>query len=299
MEAGRRKSRVVGKGGVEMWWPSGKERRRRGGGVQVAASSNRRQGATAATAAAAASPAIGRLSSCCAAPPLVVGARRLILRAMRLSFRQDADMAGAIFMCNTWAREQFFGSGIFRLALEYQPFVDNVKQGMPLFLFDYNEGKLYGVFEAVTDGGLDITDRAAFRSTGRSYPAQVRFKIIWKCRPLAEDEFSHAIKENYYTLYKFYFDLSYQQVVQLYELFDNKRVEQPIRNYTISAHSKEGHFSKGRPDKRSLNPNISPLSTDQSHTLILTAGTKYSAPTSMCGTVPHNFEARTNLSMPS
>ncbi|KAE8775338.1 hypothetical protein D1007_52209 [Hordeum vulgare] len=218
---------------------------------------------------------------------------------MRLSFRQDADMAGAIFMCNTWAREQFFGSGIFRLALEYQPFVDNVKQGMPLFLFDYNERKLYGVFEAVTDGGLDITDRAAFRSTGRSYPAQVRFKIIWKCRPLAEDEFSHAIKENYYTLYKFYFDLSYQQVVKLYELFDNKRVEQPIRNYTISAHSKEGHFSKGRPDKRSLNPNISPLSTDQSHTLILTAGTKYSAPTSMCGTVPHNFEARTNLSMPS
>ncbi|KAI4965170.1 hypothetical protein ZWY2020_055287 [Hordeum vulgare] len=268
-----------------MWWPSGKERRRRGGGGagwrpgDVEAGCNRRQGATAATAAAAASPAIGRLSSCCAAPPLVVGARRLILRAMRLSFRQDADMAGAIFMCNTWAREQFFGSGIFRLALEYQPFVDNVKQGMPLFLFDYNEGKLYGVFEAVTDGGLDITDRAAFRSTGRSYPAQVRFKIIWKCRPLAEDEFSH--------------------VVQLYELFDNKRVEQPIRNYTISAHSKEGHFSKGRPDKRSLNPNISPLSTDQSHTLILTAGTKYSAPTSMCGTVPHNFEARTNLSMPS
>lgn len=92
---------------------------------------------------------------------------------MRLSFRQDTDMAGAIFMCNTRAREQFFGSGVFRLALEYQPFVDNVKQGMPLFLFDYNERKLYGVFEAASDGGLDITDRAAFRSSGHSYPAQV------------------------------------------------------------------------------------------------------------------------------
>ncbi|KAM3230298.1 hypothetical protein ACQJBY_060848 [Aegilops geniculata] len=217
---------------------------------------------------------------------------------MRLSFRQYTDMAGAIFMCSTRAREQFFVSGVFRLALEYQPFVDNVKQGMPLFLFDYNERKLYGVFEAASDGGLDITDRAAFRSSSHSYPAQVRFKIIWKCRPLAEDEFSHAIKENYYTIYKFYFDLSYQQVVQLYELFDNKRVEQPIRNYTISAHLKEGLFSKGRPDKRSLTSNISPISTDQSHTLTVTAGTNYSAPTRMRGTAPHNFEARTNLSVP-
>lgn len=81
-------------------------------------------------------------------------------------------------------------------------------------------------------------------------------------------------------------------------MFDNKRVEQPIRNYAISGHSKEGHFSKGRPDKRSLTPNISPISTDQSHTSILTAGTNYSAPTSMRGIEPHNFEARTNLSMP-
>jgi len=91
-----------------------------------------------------------------------------------LLFRQDAvgDMAGAIFMSNTLTREQCFQAGIFGLPLEYEPFVRNVREGMPLFLFDHTLRNLYGVFEAASDGGLNINN-AAFRSTQRSYPAQV------------------------------------------------------------------------------------------------------------------------------
>ena len=81
-------------------------------------------------------------------------------------------MAGAIFMSNSETRDHCFNTGVFGLPPEYGPFVANVKQGMPLFLFDYTFRKLYGVFEAASDGGMDIS-RTAFRSTGRTYPAQV------------------------------------------------------------------------------------------------------------------------------
>jgi hypothetical protein len=81
-------------------------------------------------------------------------------------------LAGAIFMSNTLTREQCFKASIFGLPLEYEPFVSNVRKGMPLFLFDHTLCKLYGVFEAASDGGLNINN-AAFRSTQRSYPAQV------------------------------------------------------------------------------------------------------------------------------
>jgi len=97
-----------------------------------------------------------------------------------VSFRQGAagDMAGAIFMCNISTREQSFQARVFSLPLEYQSFVTSVRKGMPLFLFDHNLRKLYGVFEAASDGGINICD-APFSTAQRSYPAQVN--VNTKC----------------------------------------------------------------------------------------------------------------------
>uniref|UniRef100_A0ACD5XYX4 Uncharacterized protein n=2 Tax=Avena sativa TaxID=4498 RepID=A0ACD5XYX4_AVESA len=223
----------------------------------------------------------------------------------RCSVREDTTgMAGAIFMSNSETREGCFGTGVFGLPPEYARFVATVKQGMPLFLFDYTDRKLYGVFEATSDGGMDIC-RGAFRYTGRTYPAQVCFNIVWKCRPLTEDEFFPAIEENYYNSKKFYFDLSYQQVVNLYGLFDKKRIERPVSNYLTSASFEKEHSSRRRPDNRSLSPNISPLPADESHTLMLssspkisTVETSCSASTSMHPIVPQSFEKLPNVSMP-
>lgn len=213
-------------------------------------------------------------------------------------------MAGAIFMSNSETRDHCFNTGVFGLPPEYGPFVANVKQGMPLFLFDYTFRKLYGVFEAASDGGMDIS-RTAFRSTGRTYPAQVCFNIVWKCRPLNEDEFFPAIEENYYISKKFYFDLSYQQVVRLYGLFDKKRVEHPICNYSTSANMEKEYSSRRRTDERSLSPNSPPFSADHSHTLIpsstpkiSTVETNCSASTSMHLIVPPTSETQPSVSMP-
>ncbi|KAF7055039.1 hypothetical protein CFC21_062615, partial [Triticum aestivum] len=88
---------------------------------------------------------------------------------MRLSFRQDLSVT--IFMTKSETREHCFGSGGFRLPLKYQVFVDNVKQRMPLFLLTIRAQTL-PVFEATSDGWLNITKSVAFILVWRSCPAQ-------------------------------------------------------------------------------------------------------------------------------
>ncbi|PWZ15789.1 B2 protein [Zea mays] len=216
-----------------------------------------------------------------------------------LSIRHDAagSMAGAIFMSNSVTRDQCFQASIFGLPLEYRSFVSHIRKGMPLFLFDYTLRKLYGVFEAASDGGFNINSDA-LRSVRHSYPSQVRINIIWKCKPLSEDEFFPAIEDNYYRPRKFYFDLSYEQVVRLYELFGNKRVGRPIHDYQKNECLQTNRSSKGIPDKESLTPD--PHSSNQSRLLVpnISEIIRYSTPTSIHTDLPLNVEAYPSTLMP-
>jgi hypothetical protein len=54
-------------------------------------------------------------------------------------------------------------------------YVKNVKPGMPLFLFNYSDRKMHGIFEAACAGKLNI-DQFAWSDGGRiktQFPAQV------------------------------------------------------------------------------------------------------------------------------
>jgi len=54
-------------------------------------------------------------------------------------------------------------------------YVKNVKPGMPLFLFNYSDRKMHGIFEAACAGQLNI-DQFAWSDGGRiktQFPAQV------------------------------------------------------------------------------------------------------------------------------
>jgi hypothetical protein len=54
-------------------------------------------------------------------------------------------------------------------------YVKNIKPGMPLFLFNYSDRKMHGIFEAATPGQIAI-DQFAWSRDGRTktqYPAQV------------------------------------------------------------------------------------------------------------------------------
>ncbi|KAB1216915.1 B2 protein [Morella rubra] len=130
---------------------------------------------------------------------------------------------GAIFMSNRSTMEECFERKLFGLPASLTNFVRGVKVGMLLFLFEYEERKLYGVFEATSDGEKNIV-ACAYRSSGRQFPAQVQFNTIWHCDPLSETDFSHAIKTNYYEKHKFHFGLSKDQVQSLLLLFDSRKV---------------------------------------------------------------------------
>lgn len=82
---------------------------------------------------------------------------------------------GAIFMSNNATKRECLRLGLFGLPASQGPFVKQVKSGMLLFLFEYEKRQLHGVFQACSNGAMDIVPHA-FRSSGKQFPAQV-----WLC----------------------------------------------------------------------------------------------------------------------
>lgn len=79
---------------------------------------------------------------------------------------------GAIFMSNSSTMEECFERQLFGLPYSFADFVQQVKVGMVLFLFEHEKRKLYGIFRATSDGKMNIIPHA-YRSTGKQFPAQV------------------------------------------------------------------------------------------------------------------------------
>lgn len=88
----------------------------------------------------------------------------------------DPDF-GAIFMSNSATKRECLRSGLFGLPASYIPFVEKIKAGTTLFLFEYEKKLLHGVFMATCDGGVNIVPKA-FALTGMKYPAQVSTRFL-------------------------------------------------------------------------------------------------------------------------
>jgi hypothetical protein len=80
---------------------------------------------------------------------------------------------GAIFLCNYRTRKECFDRKIFGLSSKCTEFIQKVKSGATLFLYDVDQRKLHGVFEATSDGAMNIIPDA-YASSGFHYPCQVR-----------------------------------------------------------------------------------------------------------------------------
>ncbi|PON58281.1 Development/cell death domain containing protein [Trema orientale] len=122
---------------------------------------------------------------------------------------------GAIFMSNRTTFRDCLNSKLFGLPSSQSHFVKQVRAGMILFLFENEERELHGVFQATSDGQMNIMPKA-YESSGKLFPAQVQCTRIWECDPLGESEFRDAIEENYYETKKFNFGLSQHQVCFCY-----------------------------------------------------------------------------------
>ncbi|KAH7569634.1 hypothetical protein JRO89_XS06G0222900 [Xanthoceras sorbifolium] len=131
---------------------------------------------------------------------------------------------GAIFMSNSATKKECIKRKLLGLPSGQANFVKQVKAGMILFLFEFEKRELHGVFQAFSDGAMNIVPHA-FISSGKQFPAQVKFTPLWYCTPLCEDEFYDAIKENYFSKNKFNFGLSEDQVYKLLSLFSFRKLE--------------------------------------------------------------------------
>ncbi|XP_022720232.1 uncharacterized protein LOC111278062 [Durio zibethinus] len=167
---------------------------------------------------------------------------------------------GAIFMSNNATKKECLRRKIFALPYSLSHFVKQVKDGMILFLFEFGRRELHGVFQACSDGAMNILPNV-FSSSGKQLPAQVKFTPLWFCRPLSENEFRDAIRENYFSKNKFKFGLSEDQVRRLLSLFSLTRLKDqaPHRQLTRSKVARPSGYSTSK-NRRLVDNDRSPMS---------------------------------------
>ncbi|EFJ30070.1 hypothetical protein SELMODRAFT_91200 [Selaginella moellendorffii] len=142
--------------------------------------------------------------------------RRVPQEVPRLS-PHEQPLGGFIFFCNDETMPEDFERCLFGLPRSFIDSVKGIRKGLPLFLYNYSNRCLHGVFEASSDGGLNIEPDAWINKDARSgvdvsrYPAQVRVRIRENRAPLEEDAFRPVLF--HYEAKKFRLELSMSEVL--------------------------------------------------------------------------------------
>uniref|UniRef100_A0A7N0UHE9 DCD domain-containing protein n=1 Tax=Kalanchoe fedtschenkoi TaxID=63787 RepID=A0A7N0UHE9_KALFE len=172
------------------------------------------------------------------------------ITARNLSSR---ELAGVIFGCKHGTMQECFAKQLFGLPSSHFVYIRNIKPGLPLFLFNYSDRKLHGIFEATSAGRMNISPLAwsSEREEPTPFPAQVRFQIKMRCQPLNEDQFKLIISANYFEEKYFWNELDSVQTKNLILLFrslpraatasSNKSNSVPTKLSTQE--SKQEHFA--------------------------------------------------------
>ncbi|KAK2432605.1 B2 protein [Trifolium repens] len=127
-------------------------------------------------------------------------------------------LGGVIFGCTRTTMKECLSKQLFGLPAPHFSYVKNIEPGLPLFLFNYSDRKLHGIFEASSKGKMYIDPYAWINddySDETQYPAQVKVCVKLQCRPLSEDKFGQVIVENYYDKNHFWFELDRIQTNRL------------------------------------------------------------------------------------
>ncbi|XP_060964734.1 uncharacterized protein LOC133029021 isoform X1 [Cannabis sativa] len=133
------------------------------------------------------------------------------------------DLGGVIFGCKHSTFKECILKQLFGLPAPHFSYVQNIKPGLPLFLFNYSDRKLHGIFEAASAGQMNINPHGwtADESDYTLYPAQVKIRVRMECQPLVEDQFGPIITDNYYEPKLFWFELDRDQTEKLISLFSS------------------------------------------------------------------------------
>jgi len=101
--------------------------------------------------------------------------------------------SGYVFLCNNRTERECLERKLFGSPKSEWNRVSQVKKGDILFLLNYHINRLHGVFEAVSDGKMNI-DPYAFDGY---FPAQVQVRRKMRCPPLDETALLPLIKREW------------------------------------------------------------------------------------------------------
>lgn len=148
------------------------------------------------------------------------------------------QLGGVIFGTKKTTFNECLSRQLFGLPSQHLMYVKKIDPGLPLFLFNYTDRTLHGIFEAASSGQMNI-DPYAWTSDGSQrtpYPAQVQIRVKLQCRALTENQFKPIIIDNYYSQNHFWFELDHAQTNRLLSLLSSQPHSAP--RTTLTPHSK-------------------------------------------------------------
>ncbi|KAL0034467.1 hypothetical protein WJX79_003839 [Trebouxia sp. C0005] len=109
------------------------------------------------------------------------------------------NLGGVIFGCSHDTYDECVNGLIFGLPRPHICYVQYIVPGMPVFLYNYSDRTMHGIFKAVSEGDLEINPRGwtTFPNQRTQYPAQVRVEVYNQCPSLSEREFRPLLKDCY------------------------------------------------------------------------------------------------------
>ncbi|KAG0629175.1 hypothetical protein M758_1G082300 [Ceratodon purpureus] len=129
---------------------------------------------------------------------------------------EEPPLAGMIFGCTSDTYMECMQWKLFALPAANKSEVMRVAPGTKLFLYNYQARELSGIFEATSQGDMDL-EPDAFQGL---FPAQVRMRCIQQCPNLPLKAFKEAMSENFEkNKNKFKYSLNDVQVRKLMTLF--------------------------------------------------------------------------------
>ncbi|KAG6552851.1 hypothetical protein Mapa_005506 [Marchantia paleacea] len=151
-----------------------------------------------------------------------------IKTAPQRKLAERGRLGSVIFGCTNATYNECVTNKLFGLPYSHHSYVEHIDIGMPLFLFNYNDRKMHGIFEAVSEGGLNIN---SYAWTGNDsgcrtqFPAQVRVQLrseFTRIVSIPEAVFKDAIIDSYYSASHFFFEVDNEQTERLIRLFERQ-----------------------------------------------------------------------------
>jgi len=152
---------------------------------------------------------------------------------------------GYVFICSYGTERECFERKLFAMPMSRWDGVSRTKKGDILFLLNYQSNLLHGIFEATTDGMLNIEPDAF---DGR-FPAQVRVRRMMRCPSLDKTMLLPLIRKGWIRLSRrgvllFPDILGPKFVDELWRLFLGIPPAPHVKTGLVGYKAKDGHITK-------------------------------------------------------